>query len=132
MVNCGRVEELDISHARLKDVARYYFQLFLFYIFSNNFEPHRELVGEAVSNVVSVKLCSVQVLFVLNILVIESNQGLHLPNLVEKVCQKGSRLRHLHLEELNQPPDNTSLHEEDPFVCLFLKSHIQVFCQGPG
>ena len=25
VVNCGRVEELDISHARLKDVARYYF-----------------------------------------------------------------------------------------------------------
>ena len=89
-------------------------------------------MGEAVSNVVRVKLCSVQVLFVLNILVIESNQGLHLPNLVEKVCQKGSRLRHLHLEELNQPPDNTSLHEEDPFVCIFLKSHIQVFRLGPG
>jgi len=83
VVNCGRVEELDISHARLKDVAR-------------------ELVGEAVSKVVRVKICSVQ--------------GLHLPTLVEKACQAGSRLEHLHLEELNQPPDNTSLRDEDPIV----------------
>ena len=30
VVNCGRVEELDISHARLKDVARYYFSTFFY------------------------------------------------------------------------------------------------------
>ena len=54
----------------------------------------------------------------------ETLQGLHLPNLVEKVCQKGSRLRHLHLEELNQPPDNTSLLEEDPIVSIFSKGNL--------
>ena len=45
---------------------------------------------------------------------------------MEKVCQKGSRLRHLHLEELNQPPDNTSLLEEDPIVGIFLKTEPQL------
>ena len=54
-----------------------------------------------------------------SVVILKTLQGLHLPNLVEKVCQKGSRLRHLHLEELNQPPDNTSLLEEDPIVSIF-------------
>ena len=87
VVNCGRVEELDISHARLKDVARWKNAIAieiwnicnvlhsLFLIWSNAialkylqssafpdwFWTCRELVGEAVSKVVRVKICSVQV-----------------------------------------------------------------------
>ena len=72
MVNCGRVEELDISHARLKDVARYTFNLptssLPFFVLAHfldlDLESHRELVGEAVSKVVRVKLCSVQVILI--------------------------------------------------------------------
>ena len=86
-------------------------------------------MGEAVSKVVRVKICSVQVFsyrdffftfleFVSDLLTL---QGLHLPTLVEKACQAGSRLEHLHLEELNQPPDNTSLRDEDPIVCFSCK-----------
>ena len=88
-------------------------------------------MGEAVSKVVRVKLCSVQVILIFprqcdcaDLVIVETFQGLHLPNLVEKVCQKGSRLRHLHLEELNQPPDNTSLLEEDPIVHIFFSLNI--------
>ena len=40
------------------------FTLFTFQIFLNDLESHRELVGEAVSKVVRVKLCSVQVILI--------------------------------------------------------------------
>ena len=74
---------------------------------------------------VRVKICSVQVFsypafftFLKSVSDFVTLQGLHLPTLVEKACQAGSRLEHLHLEELNQPPDNTSLRDEDPIVCV--------------
>ena len=67
---------MDISHARLKDVARYVFEIHrhnlpFYFAYFLSLESHRELVGEAVSKVVRVKLCSVQVILIFDVVIMD-------------------------------------------------------------